>query len=93
MFKFKKTDRFDDELDRLFKYMGNEHPASESYRTMIQNLDILCKARSYKKDRAVNPEVLIAVGGNILGIGMILGYERVHVVASKALGFVARPKI
>jgi hypothetical protein len=32
------------------------------------------------------------VGGNLLGILIIVGYEHTHVMVSKASGFIIRPK-
>lgn len=40
-------------------------------------------------DRVSKDQALL-VAGNVLGIAMILMHERVHVIASKALGFVLR---
>lgn len=37
-------------------------------------------------------DTLLIVGANLLGILIIVGYERANVVSSKALGFVRQPK-
>lgn len=45
-----------------------------------------------KKKPKISYETLALIGGNLLGIVMILNHERANVVASKALSFVAKLK-
>lgn len=41
----------------------------------------------------IKPDTWLIVGGNILGILLILNHERLGVVSSKALGFVLRGRV
>jgi hypothetical protein len=52
----------------------------------------LCELQEKSKTR-VSPDTLLIVGGNLIGIVLILGYEHLHVVTSKALGFVLRGRV
>ena len=42
--------------------------------------------------RRVSPDTMAIVAGNLLGIALIVGHERMNVVTSKALGFVLKSK-
>lgn len=39
------------------------------------------------------PDTLLVVGGNLLGIALILNFERFDIVRSKALSFVLKGKV
>lgn len=73
------------------------HPASsETYSDLLTKLERLHAMRVIPKQEARKPvssDALVAVAGNLLGIVAILSYERVHVVTSKALGFVLKTKV
>lgn len=68
-------------------------PTSDEFSKTVDQLDKLHKIRSLKKDGRVSMDALIAVAGNLAGIVLILGYERAHVVTSKALAFVLKTKV
>jgi len=80
-----------DEVDRVILFLSGQDPDSETYTNAVQNLRILCEARSKKAASNIDPEVLIAAGVNLLGIVLILRHEQFNVVASKAMTFI-RPK-
>lgn len=63
---------------------------SEDYATMLNRLERLYKLKEKHSSRRVSPDTLILVGGNILGIIIIVGYEHSHVIATKALGFAGK---
>lgn len=40
----------------------------------------------------LNPDTLALVAGNLVGIGLVLGYERGHVMVTKAFNYVLKSK-
>lgn len=81
-------------IDRVFAELENHEPSSTEYSTIVDQLEKLYKIKSIdKKDPRVNVDSVIAVAGNLIGIVAILGFERAHVVTSKALGFVLKSKV
>jgi predicted RND superfamily exporter protein len=58
----------------------------------VKKLDAQLKQRDVDQPWRVSPDTLAIVGANVLGIVMILGYERANVIASKALGLLTRMK-
>ena len=81
------------EIDKVLAEM--EHVASDSpeYAKMADQLDKLYKMKATDRPDRVSKDALIAVIGNIAGIVAIIGHERVHVITSKALGFVPKFKL
>ena len=55
-----------------------------------QTADQVVKLYQLKKKSRISPDVLVTASANILGILVIVGHERAHVVTSKALAFVAK---
>lgn len=67
---------------------------SDEYAAAVKNIAELYKIKisvEEKTDR-VSKDQMLAVVGNLAGIVAILGYERVHVISSKAIGFVIKAK-
>ncbi len=66
---------------------------SKEYSAKLSDLDNLCKIKDKEAKRAVSPDTIAVIAGNLLGIALILGYEKTGVIASKALGFVIRGRL
>lgn len=95
MFNNKPRDKsgLEKAIDRLHEDMQTVEPYSEQYTQMTKNLSELYKLRDHDGRRwPVSPETLAVVAGNLIGIGMIVGHERAHVVTSKALSFITKLK-
>jgi len=60
------------------------------YSTMTSSLEKLTNSQSKGKDNTIKWDTIIYVGGQLLSIVLIIGYEQVGVIATKALGFVVR---
>ena len=87
------SDEYSNSLKSLEKVMKLRDIKREE---AFQILDTLLKAKNDDKSRGVNKELinkLLVVFGNNLGIVLILNYEKMGVVASKALGFVIKGRV
>lgn len=62
----------------------------EDYAKMVKQLTELMKLRQYETKPMFSPDVMLTVGANLFGIILILQHERTNVIASKAIGFVAK---
>jgi len=91
--KNNETDPLDRAIDDVLTAMKSTSPKDEKYPTMVDQLDKLYKIRLAEKPDRVSKEAWLAVAGNLAGIGLILHYEQVHVIATKALGFVGKARI
>lgn len=79
-------------IDAVQSRLLTMDPDTEEFAKTVDQLDKLHKIRTSNRTGRVSPDALIAVAGNLLGIISILGYERAHVVTSKALGFVMKTR-
>lgn len=77
-------------IDRVLTEMDNETTDSEQYAAMVNQLQKLHEMKTTESKPRVSPETALTVGANLLGILMIVGHERTHIVTSKALGFVLK---
>lgn len=82
-----------DEVDRIVNELATMQADTQEYEAKVKQLRVLCEARSMRADRLINTETLVTAGVNILGILLILNYENLHVVSSKALGFVLKGRM
>lgn len=77
-------------IDELHVQMNAVLADSDEYSKMADQLVKLYKLREHDAPRRVSPDTLALITGNLVGIAMIVGHERAHVVTSKALGFVMK---
>lgn len=82
----------DKELDRLFAELGIHMIDSEEYAATLDRIVKLHKLQAEEKPSRVSPDTLVLAGTNILGIIIILSYERLNIITTKAMSFVQRPR-
>ena len=88
----KGLNALDLEIERLVNQLGNTNPVDKDYKTISDNLKALCEAREKKNDRVISAETLVSVGANLIGLLVILNFEKTGVITSKALSFLWRGK-
>lgn len=88
--KRKKRTKLDDAIDSLLDQMLVSDCSSKEYFTMVDQLTKLYKLREVDTPKRVSPDTLVLVAGNLIGIVVILGYEKANVITSRALGFVMK---
>lgn len=81
------------EIEALLEEMKNHKRSSNEYKAMVSNLTELYKAKELELGRKVSPDTVALIAANLLGIGMILGFEKANVVTSKALGFIMKGRV
>lgn len=77
-------------IDDVFRAMADEKCDSHEYTKMIGQLLKLYSLKEIDSPKRVSPDTLAIVAGNLVGIVLILRYERLDVVTSKALSFILR---
>lgn len=100
MFSLKAKEHKDTDLEtaitRLISQMQSHDGETDEYSAMAGNLKTLMEARQIESavdDRnEISVETIATVAANLVGILMILHYERANIVTSKALSFVIKPK-
>lgn len=75
-------------IDDALRSLDRMNPDDESYAKTVDQI-VKLYALKRKPDRISN-DALMNISANLLGILMIVGHERAHVVTSKAIGFVQK---
>lgn len=66
---------------------------AEDLEDLAETMSLMEKLNDLRSKSRISPDTMAIIGGNLLGILLILEYERVHVISSKALGFVMRGRV
>ncbi len=75
-------------IDEVFREMARCQSNEDEYAKMVDQLSKLYSLR--ETPQRLSPDTLAIVIGNLVGIILIVGHERLHVVTSKALTFVMK---
>lgn len=96
---------FRKEALRVLEELNKLDPEEKEYQIVAGQLRVITEIAELDADiarknapeppepkKTVSPDTILLVAGNLLGILAVLNYERLHVVTSKALGFVMKPR-
>lgn len=88
--QFKKAERtaIDDEIKSVLDMMNREGPNSPEYPKLMTALERLNKLKTQERPERVSRDTLWMVGGNLVGIVLIVSYERMNVITSKAFAHI-----
>ena len=90
---FTQKDTLDEVISEVLLEMKHEDPASDRYTAMAKNLETLCKARSSKRTKLPSGDAIMATAANLGGLALILSYEKLGVISTKAFSLLVRTKI
>ena len=100
MFKNNRDNRkdinqnFDDDITLLISELYTHDDDPETRGRLVNDIKILVEAkRDFNSDRHDTIVKSIAAGTTLLGIIVMLGFEESHVITSKVLGFIPKPKV
>lgn len=95
MLKFRKKDKpnpLDVKIEAVLAEMDMTEPGSEEYAKLLASVERLHKIKAEERKDRVSRDTLAIVAGNLLGIFLIVAYEKGHVLTSKAFNSVIRPR-
>lgn len=87
-----KTDVLEDTIAAALKQLIDTPLGTEEYAEKLSQIKGLYELKKSNSSQSVSPDTMWTVIGNLTGILLILNYERAHVVTSKAIGFVLKPR-
>mgnify|MGYP003596878920 CR=1 FL=1 len=94
MFKKEQDIREDLALDEairtLLESMDQDDPGSDTYSQKVQNLDTLYKAKAVYGKRHVSADAVLTAAASIVGVVLMLGFEKSNVITTKALSFLPK---
>ena len=80
------------EIDRIIGDLAYEEPNSKEYKKLVERLTELQQlAREKRFD--LKPDTVALIAANLLGIVLVLSYERLNVISTRAIGFVTKLRI
>jgi hypothetical protein len=87
-----KSSNLDKPIERVMEHMQRVEPDTEEYDRLMAHLERLTRLKREERLNRVSPDTMALVAGNLLGILIIVAYERNHVMVSKGLGHILRTK-
>lgn len=91
--KHESRDALEKEIHSALNKMSKMDVSSKEYSDSVDNLNKLLEAKEKGKSKSLSPDTLAVIAGNLLGIILILNFEKLDVVTSKALGFVLKGRV
>ena len=93
MNRFKKQpSELNEPIDKLLEEMRIYDPTTEEYQAALKSLNKLMKMRREEQRPTFSYDTLLSTGGMLLSVVIIVGYEQKHVVTSKAMTLLNRPR-
>lgn len=77
-------------IDRAHEALLRLDPASEEYGIALDRLVKLHKMEAEDRPRSVSPDTIVSAAASLIGILLILHYERTEIVTTKAISFVPK---
>ena len=91
----KRPSTLSNEIRRMEEAIADTDGDSKEYYRLLVHLEKLYEIRDKNEKKFkfdVDSNTLVTAGSSLLGILLILQHERLHAVASKALGFITKLK-
>jgi hypothetical protein len=89
----RKTSQLDEMIVTALMHVDSLEPGSEKWNAKFEHLERLHKLRAEGRGERVSANTMAIVAGNLLGILIMVGYEHKHVITSKSLGFLLKPRV
>lgn len=90
--KSKSKSKLDEAIEQALTELNGYEASDEGYKHIMDVLEKLYKFKAQESPERFSKDTLAVVAGNLLGIIVIVGHERAHVVTSKALNFVMKSR-
>lgn len=91
-FMKEKTHPLDGQIDAVLSNMNGSEMLSDDYSTLLRHLERFHALKDNEKPEGVSRDTIAVVAGNLLGILLIVAYEQKHVMTSKGMSQLIRPR-
>lgn len=89
---FRKDKTYDEPINAVLEEMKMYGPDTPEFQAALEQLERLNRMKAESQKSVVSADTAAIVLGNIVGILIIVGYERGHVVTTRAKDFVLKTK-
>lgn len=79
-------------ISNIFSRMEETEPTTKEYAALVDELSKLLKLKENELPKRIDPNIALQVAGSLAGVLLILNYERVNVITTKAAAFVMKAK-
>jgi hypothetical protein len=93
IFEKEKATPVDALIDAVLEEMHQVGVQADEYPKLMAYLERLHEVKAKQRRDPVSRDTLALIGGNLLGILLIVAYEQKHVMTSKGFTQIIRPKI
>jgi len=87
-FRPKGLKALDKEIERLVHQLENTNPVDKDYITISENLKVLCEARERKNSADISNEAILTAVVSIASLLIVLKYEQMEIITSKAFNLI-----
>lgn len=91
---FVKPNPFEEEILAIMEELKYHEKDSKEYAQILNQLEKVVKAEEMRNTyRRLKPDTMAQIAANLAGIGLILNFEKIGVITTKALGFVIKGRV
>lgn len=90
IFKTETQKAMDLEIARLIRQLEDTSTVDPAYAEILNHLRSLCEARERKDPGGIDMNTVIAITANLVGLVLVLNFEKTGIVTSKAFGLLFR---
>jgi hypothetical protein len=87
-----KPSILDEPIAKVLTEMNAYGPDAPEYPKLVAHLERMIRLKQEESKSKISPDTMAIVIGNLVGILIIVSYEQSHVMVSKGVGFILRPK-
>lgn len=91
--KIIKPNKLDMEIDSLLEELKYHEKDSKEYAQIVNQLEKLVKMKDIGRNHRIKPDTVAQVAANLAGIGLILNYEKLGIITTKAMSFVIKGRL
>lgn len=92
MFMKREPTPLEKEIERAVQRLSDWDVATEEYDRLLNTISRLEEIKAEEKPDRLSKETMAVLGTNLLGIILILRYEQLNVITSRAMSLLIRPK-
>ena len=89
----KELSPLDMEILEITRVLRRTSPDSEEYVIIAKSLEQLYKTKEGNKSWKISPDTVAIIAANLIGLVLILTFEKTDIITSKAIGFVMKTRL
>jgi hypothetical protein len=78
----------DKEIDRVLNKLSTLSVDGEEYKKLLEQVVKLHKMKTEEKPSGVSNDAMLQAATSLTGILLVINYERIHVISTKAMNFI-----